>query len=134
MASRIPARLSIAEGRRFGLTVGTAFIVLGALLWWRGHPLGGIAAGTAGAALSIGGLLTPQRLGPVQAAWMGLSVVLGKVTTPVFLGVVYFGLLTPFGLVRRLLGRDSLKRAHRQPSFWVLRGGAAGRSDLRRQF
>jgi hypothetical protein len=115
--------------------VGTAFVVLGGLLRWRGHPLGAIVAGTAGATLSIGAVLAPALLGPVQAGWTRLSVVLGKVTTPIFLGVVYFGLFLPIGLVRRLFGRDSLKRARGQASFWVVRSRGGGRrSDLRRQF
>ena len=31
-------KMTASEGRRFGLTVGTAFLVFAAIAWWRGHP------------------------------------------------------------------------------------------------
>ena len=39
MAAGIPARLTAAEGRKFAFTVAAAFLVLAALLWWRGRLL-----------------------------------------------------------------------------------------------
>ena len=83
MENGIPARLSRAELRRFGLVVGGAFLVLAAVLWWRGQGLAPTIAATLGTALVAGGLLVPGRLGPVYRGWMGLAVLLSKVTTPV---------------------------------------------------
>ena len=72
MATAISAGLSAKEGRKFGLTVGAAFLVLGALLWWRGRALAPWL-GSLGAVLALAGLVVPARLGPVQRAWMGLA-------------------------------------------------------------
>src|SRR5207249_5300275 len=44
LETRVPARLSAAEGRRFGLSVGGMFLVLGAVLWWRGHATAPVPA------------------------------------------------------------------------------------------
>ena len=140
MAARIPARLTTArvpaaQGRRFGLTVGAAFLVLGGLLWWRGHPTGAAVAVVLGGALGLAGLLLPTRLGPVERAWMGLALAISKVTTPVFMGLVYFLVMTPTALLRRAFGGDALRRDPAAPSYWVMRDGEAGRrSDLERQF
>lgn len=130
LAAGIPARLTAAEGRRFGLTVGAAFLVLAALLWWRGHPLGLRLAGGAGTLLVLAGVAIPGRLGPVYAAWMKLALMLSKVTTPVFMGIVYFVVLTPIGLLRRLF----TSRPVRGDSLWVLRDAGMRASDLERQF
>ncbi len=52
MAARIPARLSPAEGRKFGLTVGIAFLILGSVLrFWRHKETAGAVLGGLGALL-----------------------------------------------------------------------------------
>ncbi|HEV8305294.1 MAG TPA: SxtJ family membrane protein [Gemmatimonadales bacterium] len=135
MATRVPARLSAAEGRRFGLTVGGAFVVLGGLAWWRGRLLtAGVATGV-GLALVIAALVVPARLGPIYRLWMGLAAAMSKVTTPVFMGIIYFAVVTPTGLLRRLAGKDSLVRPRTAKSFWVSRAAdAQRRAGMERQF
>lgn len=135
MAARVPARLSPAELRRFGLVVGGALAALGGVLWWRGHPVGAPVAGTLGVALLLAGLAIPARLGPAYRAWMGLAHLMSRVTTPVFLGIVYYGVMTPIGWLMRAFGRNPLVHPSADGGFWVSRGAGAGRrSDLTRQF
>jgi hypothetical protein len=129
--------LSRAEGRRFGLTVGGAFLLLAALSWWRGGGRSGVAVVLAGVAglLLLGALLVPASLGPVERAWMGLARVLSKVTTPVFMGVVYLGVIMPVGLVLRTMGRNPLRRRGSAGSFWVARDRAdQGREHMEHLF
>ena len=102
-------RLSNAELRKFGLTVGGAFVVLAAVSWWRGHELPPRVLATLGVALLVPGLVFPSLLGPVQRAWMGLAMVLGHVNTRIILTVVYYAVMTPVGLVMRLF-HDPLDR------------------------
>jgi hypothetical protein len=114
--------------------VGAAFLVLAALLYfWRGQEIAGGVAGALGALLALAGLAVPGRLGPVHRAWMGLARVISKVTTPVFMGVVFFLVITPVGWVMRLFGKRPLAHKERDGSLWAARG-AGGRSDLERQF
>ena len=85
----------------------------------------------AGALLVLAGLLVPARLGPVYRAWMGVGHVLSKVTTPVFLGVVFYLVLTPVGLLMRLTGSTPLPRS----TGWTPRPPEARqRTDMPRQF
>jgi len=133
MAAGIPARLTAREGRRFGLTVGSAFLVLAGLFWWRDRPTASVIVGVLGTALLLGGLLIPGSLGPVYRAWMGLASVLSRVTTPIFLGIVYFAVFTPIGMLRRALGHKELEHELEDGGFWVIRKEPR-RSNLRRQF
>jgi len=133
MAEGIPARLTPREGRRFALPVGGVFVVLAALSLWRGHYWPPRVLAGLGAALLLAGLLIPGRLGPVYRAWMGLARALSKVTTPIFLGVVYFGVMMPIGLVRRLMGKNPLRHRAENDSYWVA-PPSGGRSDLTTQF
>jgi hypothetical protein len=64
---------------------------------------------------------------------MGLAHLLSKITTPVFMGIVYYLVLTPVGAVRRMLGHDSLVRP-RDTTFWINRPEGKRRGDLNRQF
>jgi hypothetical protein len=105
------------------------------LAWWRGRLLtAGVATGV-GLALVIAALVVPARLGPIYRLWMGLAAAMSKVTTPVFMGIIYFAVVTPTGLLRRLAGKDSLVRPRTAKSFWVSRAAdAQRRAGMERQF
>lgn len=62
------------------------------------------------AVLWLAALLTPQALRPVHHGWMRFAILISKVTTPVILGVVFFFVFTPFGLIMRLFARDAMHR------------------------
>jgi hypothetical protein len=64
---------------------------------------------------------------------MKMALAISKVTTPIFLGIVYYVLLTPTGLVMRLLGKRPIVHQLQQQSYWR-RARISTRSDLRRQF
>jgi hypothetical protein len=91
-----------------------------------------VLGGLAGLFL-LGGLLLPTRLGPVQRAWMGMAHALSRVTTPIFMGIVYFLVITPIGVLRRLFGANPLRAAQGKSSGWVDRRPNP-RGDLNRQF
>lgn len=134
MAARVPARLSPAEGRRFAFPVGAAFVVLGALLVWRGRTASGAVVAGMGGTLVIAGLAIPERLGPVERGWMRFARALSRVTTPILMTVVFVLVITPIGLVMRMAGHRPLVRRPGPDSFWAARESAAKRSDLERQF
>ncbi len=134
MAAGIPARLTPAEGRRFAWTVGAAFVALGLFVRWRGAGTAGTALAAGGLLLAAAGVVVPGRLTPLFRAWMGLARALSRVTTPIFLGVVYFGVITPIGVALRLLGRHPLVGPREGDSFFASRPAGDRRSDLTRQF
>ena len=134
MARRISTRLSAAEGRKFGLTVGTAFLVITAILWWRGHPTAVVVTGSLGGALFLAALLIPKHLGPVEHAWMGLAQAISKVTTPIFMAVLYYAVLLPAGLIMRMVGNRPLVHAAGANGYWILRSQDGTRSTMERQF
>ena len=133
MEAGIPARLTPAEGRKFAFTVGAAFFVLAALTWWRDRELPMRVFGSLAAVLFIAGAVVPGRLGPVHSAWMGLAHTISKVTTPIFMGIVYFVVLTPIGLAMRLAGRRPMRHKEQDGGFWRA-APSGGRADLERQF
>jgi hypothetical protein len=98
--------------REFGLIL----LALSAVAAWRGSRL-------APAGLVLGALATalPGSAGlRIYKAWMGVAFVVGSVVSPLILGAVFYGLVTPLGLVMRLLGRDALRLKRPEgPSYWT---------------
>ncbi len=134
MENRVPARLTPAEGRKFAFTVGAAFLVLGAFVWWRGHLTLASIFSVLGGTLGVLGVAVPGKLGPLNAAWMGLAHLISKVTTPIFMGIVYFLVITPISLLMRVFGKVPLRAPKGVASYWIERAPEARRGDLTRQF
>ena len=106
--------------REFGLLVGGVLVALGG--WWlyRGRypALSAVLLGV-GATLALCGALRPQSLVVPNRLWMGMAAAMGFVMTRVILGAVFFLVVTPIGIVRRLTGGDPLgRRARRAESYW----------------
>jgi polyferredoxin len=97
--------------RAFGLLVGGIFLLIG--LWptmlYREDPR--LWALAIAGLLLIPALVLPRSLGPVYRGWMAIGHVLGWINTRIILGLVFYGLFTPMGVVRRLvLGKDAMRR------------------------
>jgi len=112
-----------------------AFGVLAAISLWRGHDTAPLVFGALGGALLLAGIAIPTYLGPVYRGWMRFGLLLSKVTTPIFMGLVYFVVVTPMALFMRLLGRNTLVQKRVDDSYWVTRDPAASAtSSMMRQF
>ncbi len=97
--------------REFGLTTGGIVAALFGLFfpWLLERPIPRWPWVIAGI-LVAWGLVAPGSLRPVYRGWMKFGLLLSKVTTPLIMGIVFFLIVTPMGLVRRLAGKDSLAR------------------------
>ena len=129
-------RTGAGDLRKFGLTVGGVFILLGALLLLR-HRSSYLAFCCAGALLAAFGIVWPRALKYVYIAWMALAFTLGFVMSNVILTVFFFLFVTPIGLLARLFQRDFLARKwdKRAASYWIQYGrGVKTANTYERQF
>ena len=60
--------------------------------------------------LAVWGVAAPKTLRPLYRAWMKFGILLSRVTTPLVLGIFYYAVLTPTGLMARLFRSDPLQR------------------------
>jgi hypothetical protein len=132
MATPVRTRLTASEGRRFGFTVGGAFLVLGLIAWWRGRPTLASVLAAAGGLLVLAALVVPTRLGPIERLWMTFAHRLSRFTTPVVMAIMYFGIITPLGILRRLFAHNPIVQRETTTGFWKARDQK--RSRLERQF
>jgi hypothetical protein len=111
----------LPSNRSFGWTFTAVFVLAGLYGVWRGGP----AAALFGLAL-ITAIVTVSRdrwLEPLNRAWMKFGDFLGRLVSPIVLGVIFYGLFTPIGVVMRLAGRDAMCRKFDVAvrSYWVRR-------------
>jgi Saxitoxin biosynthesis operon protein SxtJ len=59
--------------------------------------------------LHVLNMIVPRVYAPIAVVWLGFSHLLGTVMSKVLLSVLFFGVVTPIGFLRRLFGKDSLK-------------------------
>ena len=109
-----------ATDRSFGF-VFTAFFAIWALLpLWRGRPLR-LWALPVSAAFLVVTLVRPSLLHAANRLWTRLGLLLGKVVSPLITGLLFYGVVTPMGLLARLVGKDllHLRWSPQQPSYWI---------------
>ena len=93
-----------------------------------------VAIVLAALALTLGplGLVWPRVMKPIFVGWMRLTHPIGWVVSRLVLGLIFYGLFTPFAWVFRLMGRDAL-RLKPQPqasTYWLVKP----RADLSQYF
>ena len=122
--------VSHSRDRDTGMAVALIFVLValwtGRTAWARG----------AGAALVVT-MVWPRLMRPVSVAWFALAKGLGFVVSNALLSVVFFIVLTPVGLVRRLAGRDPLMRrrfGRGDGSVFHERGDTYGKVDIERPY
>ncbi len=118
--------------RKFGLVMTVPLVIIGTLLLWRERPAWLYLFVLAGFFLSSG-LLIPRILAPVEFIWMKLALVLSAIMTRVILILTFYIIITPFGLLMRLFGKDLLKKKFKtnEVTYWerVEADGPGSRND-----
>jgi hypothetical protein len=114
--------VSDAQARKTALVVAAVLLAIAAWNVYRGRA--GMVAlfGGLGLVLVVAGLLIPTAARAFHVLWMKLAVALGYVNSRVLLTLTYYLMVTPYGVVSRLAGRDPLnRRGARRESYWVER-------------
>jgi polyferredoxin len=106
------------------LWLPAAFAILGGIVWYASGSLRIPALlWSIGIVLGVAGTLSPLLGRVLFIAWMSLTYPIGWVMSHLLLGLIYFGVMTPVGLVLRAFGRDRLEREldRSAPTYWTER-------------
>jgi hypothetical protein len=112
-----PQRPDFKE-RSFGISVGTVLLGIAAFLIWRGRITLAEIFGAIGAVLLVLGLTRPMWLKWPSAVWWKFAMVLGYINARVILTVAFTLVLTPMGLLWRVIGRDPLTTRRKNFTGW----------------
>ena len=79
------------------------------------------------------GLINSKILTPLKSVWIKFGYLLGNIISPVVMGIIYFLVLTPTGLIMRLLGKDILKlNKNKLNTYWEKK--SKNQSTMKNQF
>ena len=80
-------------------------------------------------------VIIPQVLLPLNKLWMRLGLLLGMIVSPIVLGIIFFGVVTPYGVVMRMFGRDELRlKFTKKSSHWISRSESIKSDSFKNQF
>jgi len=118
------------ESRDTGMAMVLLLLIVSISLKRRDVLLGAVV-------LHVINMTIPQIYRPVAVVWLAFSELLGTVVSKILMAVVFFVIVTPVGMLRRLLGKDSMKvRAFKggEESVMVVRNYQFTGQDLERPY
>jgi hypothetical protein len=113
------------SNRSFGLTLGVIVMLAGLLPLLRGGPARTWAVVAAAVLLALA-FAWPSALAPANRLWLRVGLAMHRVMHPVVMGVLFYGVVTPFALLTRLFNRASVRRFRPDatlPTYWIAREG-----------
>ena len=79
------------------------------------------------------GMLKSKILTPLNNLWFKFGIILGKIVSPLVMGVIFFFVVTPIGLLMRFFGKDLLNLKYSlNKSYWIEKNGP--KSIMKNQF
>jgi hypothetical protein len=117
--------------RSFGLTFAFVFALVALLPLWRGGAPRWWALAGAAVILALA-IAWPRVLAPANRLWLRLGLLLHRVVNPIVMGVLFYGVVTPFGLLMRLFRAGiarSLRPDRKATTYWTTRAPHPSRME-----
>ena len=127
------SKIKISSNRNFGLVFFVVFLIvaLWPLQYEENIRLWSLALSII---FFILGILNSKLLAPLNKLWFKFGIFLGVIVSPIIMGVVYFLVVTPTGVLMRFLGKDLLntRKANNTTTYWIKRDKRL--STMKKQF
>ena len=79
------------------------------------------------------GILNSKILSPLNKIWFKFGLLLGKIISPIVMGIIFFIVVTPTGLILRLFQKDVLNlKYNNNNTYWIEKSGP--KSKMKNQF
>ena len=126
------SKIKVGSNKSFGIVFFVFFLIIGL------YPLineGNIRIWSIVISIIflILGLINSQILTPLNILWFKFGMLLGRFVSPIIMGLVFFLVVTPTGLIMKLFNKDLLKlRKNKNSSYWIKRPET--KSEMKNQF
>ena len=124
--------IKLSSNRNFGIVFFVVFFLIAL------YPLtydGGIRRWSIIISLIflILGLLNSKILNPLNKLWFKFGIILGRIISPLIMGIIFFLVVTPTGLIMKLLRKDILNlRYNKNKSYWIKKNEQ--KNNMKNQF
>ena len=80
------------------------------------------------------GVVNSKLLTPLNKVWFKIGIFLGNLVAPIVMGIIFFLVVTPIGLIMKIIGKDVLQKKYdkKKKSYWIKRDDSF--NTMKRQF
>ncbi len=124
--------IKIGSNKSFGIVFA---IVFGLISFWpifKGNDIR-IWALIISIIFLVLGLVNSKILTPLNKLWFKFGIFLGNFIAPIVMGIIFFLVVTPTGIIMKLLGKDLIKlKKNNEKSYWIEKKNI--KSSMKNQF
>ena len=126
-------KINISSNRNFGLVFFIVFLIIS---FWPLTNTESIRVWSIIISLIflILGLLNSKLLTPLNKIWFKFGMILGGMVAPIIMGIIFFSVVTPIGIIMKIIGKDLLNKKYnkKKKTYWIKRNQLMG--TMKRQF
>ena len=124
--------IKISSNRSFGIVFFIVFLLIALYPLLKGNDLR-IWSLVISFIFLILGLINSKILTPLNRLWFKFGLLLGKFISPLIMGIIFFIVVTPIGIIMRLLKKDLLNlKYNKKETYWINKSGP--KSKMKNQF
>ena len=124
--------IKIGSNRSFGIVFFTVFLIIATYPLINGGEIRKWSL-IASSIFLILGIVNSEILNPLNKLWFKFGIFLGKIISPLLMGIIFFLVVTPIGLLMRLFNKDLLNlRFNNNSSYWIEK--TEPKSKMKNQF
>tara|TARA_B100000401_G_C52593755_1_gene618510 strand:- start:244 stop:630 length:387 start_codon:yes stop_codon:yes gene_type:complete len=126
------SEIKIGSNRSFGIVFFVVFLVIGLYPLLNDNNLK-IWSLIISFIFLVLGILNSNILSPLNNVWFKFGIFLGRFISPIIMGLIFFLVVTPIGLLMKMLGKDLLNLKHnKNKTYWIEKNGP--KSKMKNQF
>lgn len=112
-------KIKIGSNKSFGIVFFIFFFILGIWPAVKGNEINYFLIAISIIFLLLG-LLESKVLTPLNRLWFRLGIFLGNFVAPIIMGLIFFLIVTPIGLIMRLLKKDLINlKMNNEKTYWI---------------
>ena len=124
--------IKISSNRSFGIVFFIVFLLIALYPLLKGNDLR-IWSLVISFIFLILGLINSKILTPLNRLWFKFGLLLAKFISPLIMGIIFFLVVTPIGIIMRLLKKDLLNlKYNKKETYWIDKSGP--KSKMKNQF
>ena len=124
--------IKIGSNRSFGIVFFLVFLIISLYPLTYSEEIR-VWSATISLIFLVLGLFNSKILTPLNKLWFKFGIFLGKILSPIIMGIIFFFVVTPIGLLMRLLGKDLINlKFNNNKSYWIEKNGP--KSKMKNQF
>ena len=124
--------IKVSSNRSFGIVFFIVFLLIATYPLFKGNDVR-VWSLLISFGFLILGLMNSKILSPLNKLWFKFGLILGKIISPLIMGIIFFVVVTPIGVVMRVLKKDLLNLKYNQKeTYWIEKTGP--KSKMKKQF